>query len=58
MDLSVSFPAHIKPGPLPTSSGSLFDFVFSNPFAKGSEVVKHGPKQQADHVLYAPTLEP
>ncbi|KAL8278886.1 hypothetical protein RQP46_008757 [Phenoliferia psychrophenolica] len=52
--MNVSFPAHVKPGPLPTSSGSLFDFVFSNPFAKGSEIVKDGPKAQRDHVLPGP----
>lgn len=49
-----NIPAHIIPGPFPTSQGGLFDFIFSNPFRKDSPIIQAGPKHSEGHFLPGP----
>ncbi|GAA5920754.1 hypothetical protein JCM1841_004166 [Sporobolomyces salmonicolor] len=56
---SVKFLAQIEKSPLPRSSNTAFEFLFSQPFVKGSQTWKDSPKElQKHHVAPIPPQKP
>ncbi|GAA5887725.1 hypothetical protein JCM5296_004471 [Sporobolomyces johnsonii] len=56
---SVKLPAQIEKSPLPRSSHTAFEFLFSQPFVKGSQTWKDSPKElQKHHVAPIPPEKP
>ncbi|BGP12746.1 hypothetical protein JCM10213v2_000663 [Rhodosporidiobolus nylandii] len=53
-DTAVRFPAVVAPTPLPGSSNTAFEFLFSQPFVRGSETWKATPKEMQGHALEGP----
>jgi 4-coumarate--CoA ligase len=51
---SVKFPAQNTLVPLPVSSNTVFEFIFSCPFVKGSPTWKQTPKDLQGHYLPGP----
>ncbi|KAM0750797.1 4-coumarate-CoA igase [Meredithblackwellia eburnea MCA 4105] len=50
MEIAVNMPSHVKADPaFPESHGNLFEFIFSNPFEKGSAVTNAGPAHGKGH---------
>ncbi|GAA5870327.1 hypothetical protein JCM16303_001965 [Sporobolomyces ruberrimus] len=48
---SVKMPAQVKPQPAPRSFNTVFEFVFSQPFVKGSRTWEESPKELQGHVM-------
>ncbi|GAA5976868.1 hypothetical protein JCM11641_000895 [Rhodosporidiobolus odoratus] len=53
-DTAVKFPAVIKASPFPHSSNTAFEFLFSQPFVRGTDTWKETPKDLQKHCLDAP----
>ncbi|GAA6032797.1 hypothetical protein JCM8097_000793 [Rhodosporidiobolus ruineniae] len=53
-DSAVRMPSVIKPTPLPHSSNTAFEFLFSQPFVRGSATWQASPKEMQGHALEAP----
>ncbi|GAA6059078.1 hypothetical protein JCM10212_002049 [Sporobolomyces blumeae] len=47
---SVDMPAQLRPTPFPTSHNTVFEFIFSQPFVKGSQTWHETPKALQGHV--------
>ncbi|GAA5994986.1 uncharacterized protein JCM10292_004470 [Rhodotorula paludigena] len=47
----VRFPSVVEPSPLPHSSNTAFEFLFSQPFRKGTATWEASPKELQKHVL-------
>ncbi|TKA55401.1 hypothetical protein B0A53_02325 [Rhodotorula sp. CCFEE 5036] len=51
---AVKFPSVVKPTPLPTSSNTAFEFLFSQPFLKDSPTWKHSTPDLQKHYMQSP----
>ncbi|GAA5922980.1 uncharacterized protein JCM15063_003488 [Sporobolomyces koalae] len=47
---SVNMPAQVAPSPMPKSFNTVFEFIFSQPFVKGSRTWQESPKELQAHV--------
>ncbi|POY71403.1 hypothetical protein BMF94_5715 [Rhodotorula taiwanensis] len=51
---AVKFPSVVKPTPLPTSSNTAFEFLFSQPFLKGTPTWKASTPDLQKHYMHDP----
>ncbi|BGO92933.1 hypothetical protein NBRC10512_006050 [Rhodotorula toruloides] len=51
---AVRFPSVVKASPLPHSSNTAFEFLFSQPFRRGTETWKATPKDLQKHAMSEP----